>query len=74
MGFLTLCFPLQGFLSLLQLPGHGIKRLGKLSQKGYRLRIIPLGYLLGLPGQMIQIGMHVLQILTQEIIPVRNLG
>ncbi len=46
---------------------HGIERVRKLSQKIDVLVEIPLGYLLGLPSQMVQVGMQLFEGRNQEI-------
>ena len=68
MFLLLLGNKLQGLFSFPELLRHGIKSLREFSQIRNGLRIISLGYLLGLPGQMIQVRMDIFEIFTQKIL------
>ena len=67
MFLLLLGNKLQGLFSFPELLCHGIKSFRKFPQIRNCLGIISLGYLLGLPGQMIQVRMDIFQIFAEEI-------
>ena len=67
MFLLLLGNKLQGLFSFPELLCHGIKSFRKFPQIRNCLGIIPLGYLLGLPGQMIQVRMDIFEIFAEKI-------
>ena len=58
----------QHILPLPELVRHAVEGLGELAHIGDALAVVPLGHLLGLPGQVVQVGMDIFQIFAQEIL------